>query len=332
MKKMKKLLAVLIGLVLLVVIVVLIAWAMIDGIAKEGIQRGAAYALDVPTTVDKASVSLLNGQVGIRQLVVANPKDFDTPHLMKLDHFDVQVRPGSLLSDTVDVHHFELVGLDMNIQQKGATSNVQALLDNMNRKLGGASPAPSPGPSAPPASPSPSASPTAEKPKEAKKLKIDTITIKGIVAHVQVNPLGGPGPSVDVKAPDLVLTGVTRNDPDGITVEELSKRLLLATVTAVVNSGGGIIPADLVKGIQGGLDGLKGNLAAGAGALVEQTQKQVAGVLAGAGLDANALRDPLGSIGADKLPKLPGADANSGALKLPSVDSNKVGGLLRGLR
>jgi hypothetical protein len=258
---MKRALKVLVGIAIVLVVALGAAWLSIDRIAKAAIERGATYALGVKTTVGDVDVSLLGGEVTIRALAVGNPEGFQTPHMMKGERFNVRVRPGSLLEDAVEVEEFVIEGLDVYIEQKIGKSNVSVVLGNLEKfgTEGGG------------------------KKKEAggKKLKVDHVLIRDVVAHVQVLPVGGQASTLTVKVPEIVLDDVTSDSGGGVVIGELAARLVPAVMAAILEKGKGVLPDDLAKDLGDGVG--RTAQALGAGRLVDQVGKGMGDALKGLG-------------------------------------------------
>jgi len=221
---MRKLLRLAVLLAILVVVVVAVGWYYIDALAKAGVERGATYALGVPTTVNGVKVGLLGGTVRIDGLNVANPEGFTTPHLMRAGRFDLAVRAGSLFSDTIEVNRFELTDLDLHIEQKLGSSNISTVLDNIKAKAG-------------------KPAPEGEKAEAAgKKVKADRIVVRNVSAHIQLLPVGGQASTLDVEVPEIILENVTSDEADGVAVAELTRRLIPAILTAVIGKARDVAP------------------------------------------------------------------------------------------
>ncbi len=304
---MKKALKILIGVVVVIAIVLAVAWFYIDSIAKAAVERGATYALGVDTRVDSMSLSLLKGTLRMDGLIVSNPAGFKTPHLMKSGRFDVAIVLSSLMKDTVEISRFELDGLNMSIEQRlGAGTNVSVILNNVKTPGG--------------------AGKEEEKAKAegGRKVKIDRIVIRNVVAHIQVLPLGGKASTLDVRVPEIIMNGVTSDNTQGIAVSELVRRLLPAILAAVVEKGKGILPDGDLKELSGDVAAATQAVGQGAAKLVEKiggdAGKQLEGLFKrpGEGGDKPGLLDALKKAPEDK------AD-DAGKKKDP------IGGALEGL-
>ena len=113
MKKLLKIGLIIVGLLVVAAIVVYFA---IDSIAKTAVEKGGTYAMGTKTTCDSVNIRLLASEVGLSGLTVANPEGFKTDHFLKTGRLDVGVEPGTLTKDTIVVTHFELDGVDLNIE------------------------------------------------------------------------------------------------------------------------------------------------------------------------------------------------------------------------
>ncbi len=259
MKKAKLAWTIVVGVVVVLVIVVLGVWAMIDSLAKQGIQQGGTYALGVPTTVDSVNLSLLGGSLTMDKLNVANPAGYKTAHLMQTGRFQLEVQPGSVLTDTVVVPKIELSGLDMNIESKGLKTNISAVLDHV-KTLGGGS-----------AEQKPSA-PAKESERGGKKVRVDRVVIRDVVAHVEL-PAPGAAP-LTVKVPAIELNNVSSDKP--IDIATLIARLMPAIVAGVLEQGKGIIPGDMLASLQTDVAGTVAALGGQATQMVQQASTVVA--------------------------------------------------------
>jgi hypothetical protein len=258
----RKLLKIALIIVGILVLVAIIGYLSINSIAKAAVEKGGTYALGTKTTCDSVDVRLMKGEVALSGLTVSNPDGFKTDHFLKTGALDVGVEPGTLTKDTIVVTRFELDGVDLNIehpQALGGLTNVQALLKNMES----------------------SSSATADKKEPAKeggkKIKVNKIVIKNIVAHVQVLPIPGGASTLDVKIPELTLDNVSSDDAGGVVLPELIKRLVPAILTAVFEKGKGAIgDPDFAK--------MGGDIDKTTKALGESFMKGTEGLLKGADL------------------------------------------------
>jgi hypothetical protein len=226
------------GLFVLIIIIVVCAAMFVNSIARQGIQVGATYALGVNATLDSASVGLFSGNFGMDGLKVDNPKGFDGK-FMQLGHGGVAVSLGTLSSSTIVLPKLELSGLDIDLERNSTGANYTMIMDNLKRLESGQTQQPK-------ASSGP-----------GKQFKVNEISITNVTAHVDL--LGGAGGVSKLTIPiqEIKLTNVG-SDGSGVDLAKLTSIILQAVLTAVVDKGGGLIPADVANEIKNGLNQLSG--------------------------------------------------------------------------
>ena len=232
---MKKLRRLLLGLVVLVVVVVLAGVFSIDLLAKAGLEKGAAYALGVETTVDSLSLSLIGGSLSISGLRIANPEGFGSQYFMESGQFDLQLRTGSIFEQTIEFDKFALDGLEINIEQKLPENNVVQILDNLKKFE----------------------SDQQAEPSEGKRIKVDRIVIRNVKAHFHLLPGIGPAGPVTVEVPEIELTDVASDDGGGILIGQLVGRIVQAVLTDVFAKSEGMVPTGFLKDLNVDVSGLQ---------------------------------------------------------------------------
>jgi hypothetical protein len=252
-------------LVALLVIVALVGWLFIDRLVEAGIEQGGTYALQVETTVEDVSLSLLRGHLTLDGLRIANPPDFESPHMMKSGRFSIGVERGSLMSDTIRLTEFTIDGLDIHIDQPlGKKSNVSIIMDNVKRLGGDGEKTPE------------------DEEDEApggKKVFVDRVLVKNVVAHFNIAPI----PPLEIKVPEIDLPGVS-SEGEGIVMHDLIAKLLPSILMQVVKQGGGVLPPGTLDGIGGDITGAADALRSKAAELMDEGLKNIGDDL-GKGLD-----------------------------------------------
>lgn len=251
---MRKVLKVLLGLVILLVVLAVIAVIYIDSVAKAGIENGGKYALGVDTTVEDVDISLRKGEMQVRQLKIANPQGFNSPHLMNTSSFDAKVDTGTVFSDSITVNHFLLDGLDVHIERQDGKSNIEAIMENIEKLKSGQ-----------------------EKPEDAgekptTKVKIDQMRITNVKAHFH---LFGSDKAIRVEVPEIVLDGLSSEDPEGVALPELMRRVFPAILSAVLNAAKDTVGPEALKELQGDLVKLTESVGPAAAELVSEVGGQM---------------------------------------------------------
>ncbi len=273
MKKLIKLLAVL---VVVIIVALVAAFFYINSIAKTAVERGGTYALGVNTTLKSAGVKPLAGEFTMDGLTVANPDGYKSSHFLTLGNGDVAVSLPTLMKSVVTLPHLNLSDIDMNLEKKDGKANYQTIMDNL-KKLS----------SDKPADPN------------AKKFVIESIDIRKVLVHVDMM-----GKTVNVPIESITMKNIG-SDGSGVDMGQLTGVITKAVFAAVVESGGGLIPTEMLGDLTSGLAGL-----ANLDKLGEVVNVKALGDLAGkAGEDAkkaaedltNKAKEGLGGIlGGDK--------------------------------
>lgn len=242
----KKLVLLVVLLVVICIGAVVAAFFAIDSIAKRGIESGGTYAFGVPTTLDSASVGILGGTFSMSGLKVANPPGYGSSPFMSLGSGGVAVTLASLREPVVRLPRLSLDDLNVSLEKKGGTANYSVILGNLKKLSSGGSPKQSGG--------------------GEKKFVIRELSLKNI--KIAVNLLGAPGavgnlakvtiPIDEIRLENVGQTG-TGVAGTGVTMEQLSSIIVQAVLKAAAEQGGGILPAEILGELQGGLANL-GNL------------------------------------------------------------------------
>jgi len=249
MRKMVKILLALVATaVVLLAVVVVVAVMSINSLAKKGIEAAGTYAMGVPTTLDSASVGLFSGKFGLSGLNIANPAGYKGKQFFALGQGDLAISAASLQSDVIEVPLLALSDISLSLEKQGDKANYQVIMDNL-AKLGGK------GDTAP--------KPAADGGPE-KKLIINDLVIRNVKVHAEL--LGGgnaltdvvaKATQVDVTIPEIRLQNVGKTGSgvggSGVTVSQLSGIVMEAILSAVANSAGGLIPAELLGDLKGNL-------------------------------------------------------------------------------
>ncbi len=235
MKKLAKIASIaLVPIAGLVVLGVILAWMYIDSLAQKGVERGATYALDVPTTLASADVGILTGGVSLSGLEISNPAGFEAPHFLKLGSSDLDITLGSLTTEIVEIPTLVLSGIDLELERKASGSNYQTILDNLSRFEKGEKTEPKP---------------------DGKAFVIRTLQIRDVKVRVNAAPVGGvlgELTTAELTVPEIVLRDVgTGGKP--MSIAELSAVILKTILASAVDIGGDILPEDVLGELSGQL-------------------------------------------------------------------------------
>jgi hypothetical protein len=238
MKTAIKIIAVLMVLLIVGVIgIVFLGLSQIDKIAKEAIERGGTYAMQVDTTVTSVDVNITGGTATMNGLNIANPNGFKTDHFLQLGDSSARVNLESIRSDTIVMPEIRLNGIDVILDKGGNPSNYNTILNSLKRFES-------------------SDTKTADPAKPGKKLVIDRLLLEDI--NIRVANMPGVSLAVGdvaVNIPEIELRDVGKEE--SMTTAEVINLVVKTVLAAAVEAGGGIIPGDVLGELGNGLAGLE---------------------------------------------------------------------------
>lgn len=238
MKTAIKIIAVLL-ILLIVGIVGLVFFVLgnVNEIAKEAIERGGTYAMQVDTTVSSVDVNLGAGTATMSGLNIANPNGFDTDHFLNLSDSSARVNLESVRTDTIVMPEITLSGIDVILDKGGNPSNYNTILNSLKRFES-------------------KEQTTPDEAQPGKKLVIDRLLLEDI--NVRVANMPGVSLAVGdvaVNIPEIELRDIGKEE--SMTTAEVINLVVKTVLAAAVEAGGGIIPGDVLNELGNGLAGLE---------------------------------------------------------------------------
>jgi uncharacterized protein involved in outer membrane biogenesis len=206
----------------------------LDKAIKSGVETFGSKLTKVDVTLQSVSLSIFSGSGTIKGLLVGNPPGFKSPSAIKVGAARLSLEPRSLLSDKIVIKSINVQGPEITFETDLRSNNLKKILANVQETTGGGAQQP--------AKPQEPAQPKAAKP--AKKLEVDDFVISGGKVHVNVTALQGQ--SATITLPDIHLQALGTG-PDGITPDELAKRVLEAIEKVATQAAAGTV-ADMGKG------------------------------------------------------------------------------------
>jgi len=227
MKIAGKIIKLVIAAVVIVLVIGVIAFHLFSGqIIKSSVKTAASNALKVGVDINDISLSILGGSVAINGLIIQNPPGYTYKNLLELSKADIAVNIRSLMRDTVHIKEVKLDGMDMVIEQKGFSNNLQEIikaLPNEKEQQG--------------------------KPAAGKKLVIDDLEITNI--RVKVKLITG---TVPLNLAPIKMTNLGGDNK--LDTAKLSAKIMVAITQGIVQQGAGVLPGDMLKTINSTLGGV----------------------------------------------------------------------------
>jgi hypothetical protein len=213
---------------ILVILLVLVSGFYLFGesLIATAIEKAASSTLGVPVTVKSISLSLLQGKVGIKGLVIKNPPGYANDTLLELGEGVVNLDIGSLMSDPVKIQLIKLDGTKLTIEQKGLSNNLKEILDKLPKEEKAAAPKPE---------------------EKGKNLHIDRLEITNTNVKVKLLPVPGKSDTVSLKIDPIIMDNLGTDQK--LRIGTLVAKIMGAMATGVAKQGVGLLPDDMVKGI-----------------------------------------------------------------------------------
>lgn len=205
-------LAIVAGVVVLLVAVPLL---YVDSLAKGALEEGATETFGTKTTLGSVSLGLFSGKVGLGDLRVRNPEDWEAKYFFTIHDGRFGVGLMDFLDEEVEVPQLVLEDVTLSLERSPGGSNYGTILGHMAK-----------GPPPPPD-------------QEAKRFVIRDLRILDVQADLRFD---GPGPAdktLEVTIPEIRLRNVGSNTEGGMLVSQMWSTVMRAVLKAVVREGGG---------------------------------------------------------------------------------------------
>jgi len=224
-KKLQKISLIILSVILILVLIVVIAITFFgDRALKAGIEIAGSEALGVAVTVADVDLSILRGKLGLQNLSIDNPPDYQLKKLLEMTDARIDVGIKSLLSDVVNIEEIKLDGVNVTLEQKGITSNnIQDILKTISGK-------------------------EEEKEQQAepsgKKLHIDNLEISNVTVNAKLLPVPGKASTMTLTLAPIKMTDLGGDNK--MDIAELSGKILMAIAKGIAEKGAGLLPDDIV--------------------------------------------------------------------------------------
>jgi hypothetical protein len=226
--KTKKVVLNFIVLPIVILLVILVAAFFLVGssLIKSGVEKAASSALGVPVTIKSIDLSILQGCVSIKGLVVKNPPGYANETLLELGDAAVNLDIGSLLSNTIKIQLIKLDGTKLTIEQKGLSNNLKEVLDKLPKEEKKVEP---------------------QQGKGGRNLHINHLEITNTNVRVKLLPVPGKSDTVSLKLDPIIMDNLGTDNK--LRTGILAAKILKAMATGIAKQGAGVLPDDMVKGI-----------------------------------------------------------------------------------
>ncbi len=229
MKAASKIISIIV-LCIIVLVLVLCGVFYLSGehLLKAGIETAGTKALGVAVEVGDVQLSIRKGMIGIRDLVVKNPPGYAHKELLVLGHGVIIADVKSLLSDVVRIRELKLENVNLTIEQKALSNNLQDVIGSLKAKKD-----------------------EAGKP-SGKKLRIDILEINNIKVKAKLLPVPGKADTVILNLAPIRMKNLGSDDK--LDTGILVSKIMLAITEGIAEQGVGVLPEQMVETMRSTLD------------------------------------------------------------------------------
>ncbi|HEV7301774.1 MAG TPA: AsmA family protein [Tepidisphaeraceae bacterium] len=128
---MKKMKWIALGLLALVVVVVVVVLVNLNSIVRRTVETQSTANLKVPASLESAAVSILGGDVSLRDYKVGSPTGYNAEHMLTLGALDVDTSWGGLRSDPVSINEIAIANPTLVLEMNGKNFNIKKFIENL---------------------------------------------------------------------------------------------------------------------------------------------------------------------------------------------------------
>ena len=227
---MKKLIGVLAVLVIIGAVGLFILSKSAGKIIQTGVVNVGPEIAQVEIELAGADISFLSGGGELRGLKIHNPEGYDGDHAFYAEKLKLDLQPMSVLSDKIVIDEIEIIGPDIQFEQRLKSSNLKQILENIQAYMG-------------------PADEQEETEKAGKKLEVKRFVLKDAKVGVGVGtkPISLTIPTIELTDLGTGEEGITAGEVVGTMMTEVMGQILaeVAKNPEIILQTGG----DLLKGV-----------------------------------------------------------------------------------
>jgi hypothetical protein len=226
-KKMSKILMTVVLVLVLLIAAISLGIKFYGGsMVKKGIETVGPKVLQVPVRVDSVNLWTLLGKLEMKNLEIDNPEEYEHEQFLKMGFAHIKLNVGSLFSDTVEIEKMQFDGIEVVMEQKGLTNNLQQILNNL---------------------PKTEEKPAEEKPKDAapsKSLVIKDLYLNDVSVKIKLLPVPGKADTLTLDLAPIHMTDIGKDKK--VDSGELIAKILKAIAAGIAEQGKDILPTEMI--------------------------------------------------------------------------------------
>jgi len=207
---MKKWILIVCSTIMIIIVIVLVAGLLNLGhLIKNAVNTYGPGMTKTEVRLGDVGISLLSGEVKLKDFLLGNPPGFTSPHALKVASVLVDLDESSLTGDTIVIDKIELVGSEIIYEKRSGTDNFQKILRNMQTPGGSTA----------------SAQPSSGKQAGGKKVLIKDFIVRNGRISLALSLLGVKSINAQATLPEIHLKDIGK-EKGGISLTEAFKQVL----------------------------------------------------------------------------------------------------------
>jgi hypothetical protein len=219
----RKLLYAVLAVLVVVAVGTVLSTVFLGNIIQAAVPTVGSAVMGVEVSLERAEFSVLRGKARLSGLSVGNPEGFDAPTLCKLDDVRVEMRPRSVLADTIVIDRIYIKAPHFTYQRGLTGSNVGVLLETLE-------------PSEPDKKDKEAGEPASRK--SEKKVIIHDLLIEEPRVKLGVTAMGSK--TASIRLPSIHLTDIGK-ESEGASVREVLGKVFGAIGAGVTKAAGATV-------------------------------------------------------------------------------------------
>jgi len=204
MKKSGKYLSIAIAAILLITVAsIWLVIANLDSIVERIVEDAGSETIGTTVALGSAEVKLANASAALRGLTIENPAGYSEKYAFELGAIEVAIDPETVTGNEVVLPKVVVDQAKLSFEQKGNSSNLQTLLDNLSSSTG-------------------SADENSSDDSEETTLVINEFVLAGTAMTILHDQLDDP---ISFVLPDIVLTNIGRVGA-GVTAQQAAQQII----------------------------------------------------------------------------------------------------------
>lgn len=131
MKVMKALGWLILAVIIFIGISVYFTATNLNGLVKQAIEQVGTETLKTPVSVEAVDINLPEARAALRGLSIQNLTGYSQGSLFELGDIELDLNLEAILEKRIDLTEITIKGMRVNAEQKGTTTNIQALMNNL---------------------------------------------------------------------------------------------------------------------------------------------------------------------------------------------------------